>query len=208
MARWSKEKRERVRARILQEARRIFETEGFEGATMRHVARASGLAVGTVFNYFEDKRVLLYAALYDDLEAVRESCVESMPGVQEGLAVLLVHTAGCFFDYYAQRPGLSKALLKEALWAEGEFGVQFQAQVTALGGALAVRIRALQEAGKLAPEAGVEPILLAFFSHYYFVLLMGLRDAPDPARMRAMIGVLARQLEAGIGVAHDVKGEV
>ncbi len=199
MARWSQAKREEVRATILVEARKLFEGQGFEQTTMRQVAQASGLAVGTVFNYFTDKRALLYEALYEELEAVLRSCIATMPATEEGLEVLLVHSAGCFFDYYTARPALSRALLKESLWATGDASVRFRSQVTALGKALAIRMTEHQARGDLAPEASIEQVLLAFFSHYYFILLSELPGTPDPARMRMTLAVLCRQLLAGVG---------
>lgn len=197
MARWSSEKRQEVRARILLEAKGVFELQGFESATMRDIAAASGIAAGTLFNYFDDKRELLFAALHADLEAVHDACMKDMPGEDAELQELFVYVAGCYYDYYLARPGLSRALLKESMFADGEAGAAFRAQVARAGDVLIERVTALQERGRLRGDA--RQIVLAFMSHYYFVLLLELGSGADSARMRHLIRVLAEQLTVGVG---------
>lgn len=46
------------RARILEKAAEIFADKGFDATTTRDIALASGLAVGTLFNYFPSKETL------------------------------------------------------------------------------------------------------------------------------------------------------
>lgn len=203
MARWSKEKRESVRATILEVARDLFATKGFEGTTMRDVARAAELATGTVFNYFADKTELLHAALHDDLERVKEACVDSLPPAEAGLEAVLVHAGGAFFDYYAARPALSRALLSRSLLVGGEPGARFRGQVEAVAMAIGSRVREMQALGLVAPSAEIRDVVLAFLAHYYFVLLAELPGDPDPTRMRATLGVLVRQLLAGVGGAPE-----
>lgn len=196
VARWSTQKRQEVRARILAEAKGVFETQGFESATMRDIAAASGIAAGTLFNYFDDKRELLFAALHADLEEVHAACMKQMPGGDADLRELFVYVAGCYYDYYAARPALSRALLKESMFAEGKAGEAFRAQVARAGDVLIERVAALQERKRIAGDA--RQIVLAFMSHYYFVLLLELGGDADTTRMRHLIGVLADQLMAGV----------
>lgn len=46
------------RARILERAANIFASKGFEATTTRDIALATGLATGTLFNYFPSKETL------------------------------------------------------------------------------------------------------------------------------------------------------
>ncbi len=206
MARWGAEKREAARRRLIAAARDELDAVGFDGMTLRTVAKRADLAIGTMFNYFPDKRSLLFAALFDDLEEVRRGSVESAPE-DAGLRELLVHVAGRFFDYYAERPGVSRALLKESLFATGDAAVAFRAQVESVGASLATRIRKLQDVGRVRRDASPEHIVLAFIAHYYFVLLSELSDAPDPARMRSLIGALAEQLTMGVCPRDQESGD-
>jgi len=53
-------KREEARrTQILEAAARVFSRKGFEGATISEIARAAGLAEGSIYNYFRRKEDLL-----------------------------------------------------------------------------------------------------------------------------------------------------
>lgn len=200
MARWSDDKREEVRATLLSEAKRLFEAQGFEQTTIRDIAKASGIATGTLFNYFEDKQALLFEALWRDLEQVKRQCLATLPGLEASLPELFEHIAMSFYGYYAQRPALSRELLKHALLATGAPAARFEAQLDELAQALIGAIGARVERGELDGQVSPPALTLAFFSHYYMVLLMELRrDQPDLNRQRALVRALAEQLVRGVG---------
>ena len=48
-----------TRQRILEAARQLFATGGFDTSTTRNIADAAGIATGTLFNYFPTKEALL-----------------------------------------------------------------------------------------------------------------------------------------------------
>jgi AcrR family transcriptional regulator len=58
-----------TRNRILQEATRLFTTEGWERTTTRRIAEASGIAAGTLFNYFKSKEALAEALMAEAIES-------------------------------------------------------------------------------------------------------------------------------------------
>lgn len=49
--------------RILAQALPLFATQGYGGVTMREIARAAGLTIGTLYHYFAGKRALYLAVL-------------------------------------------------------------------------------------------------------------------------------------------------
>src|SRR5688500_8480506 len=51
------------RNQILQAAAQVFAQKGFHRATIRDVAKAAGIADGTIYNYFENKTALLVGIL-------------------------------------------------------------------------------------------------------------------------------------------------
>lgn len=209
MARWSKEKQAQARATIIERAKELFESDGFEATTMRSIARASGLAVGTLFNYFEDKSALIFAAFHEDLGEVVERCIAGLPAPGTlGFVDLCEQVATEFYTYYAARPALSRVMLRESLLATSEPGQAFQAQVEQVAHAMAAHVIALQQRGALDPAAQPQHLILAFMSHYYFVLLMEIRnDVPDTSRQSAMVRALATQLLRGVGAPSDRGGE-
>lgn len=50
-----------TRARVLSAAALLFETEGYEGATIRGIAKGAGMSTGAVFASFRDKSDLFQA---------------------------------------------------------------------------------------------------------------------------------------------------
>jgi AcrR family transcriptional regulator len=51
------------RNQILMGAARVFTEKGFHKATTREIAKAAGVAEGTIYNYFDNKRDLLLAMI-------------------------------------------------------------------------------------------------------------------------------------------------
>src|SRR5260221_10547151 len=51
------------RSQILDAATRVFSEKGYHPATIRDVARAAGIADGTIYNYFANKAALLLGIL-------------------------------------------------------------------------------------------------------------------------------------------------
>ncbi|MBW4503397.1 MAG: TetR/AcrR family transcriptional regulator [Scytonema hyalinum WJT4-NPBG1] len=48
-----------TRTRILDAARRLFASQGFDGTTTRDLAQAAGVAEGTLFRHFSNKKAIL-----------------------------------------------------------------------------------------------------------------------------------------------------
>jgi AcrR family transcriptional regulator len=55
------------RARIIQEARRLFISQGYGGISMREIAEASGISKAGIYHHFKDKEALLLSVLEDNL---------------------------------------------------------------------------------------------------------------------------------------------
>lgn len=53
------------RRQVLEAARRLFEEKGFEATTMAELARHVGIAVGTLYKFFKDKRALYQTLVAD-----------------------------------------------------------------------------------------------------------------------------------------------
>ena len=72
------------RTMILDGATQVFAEKGFHRATIREIARASGVADGTIYNYFENKTDLLLALL-DRLNESERRKVDLGQGVDRDL---------------------------------------------------------------------------------------------------------------------------
>lgn len=63
------------RAHILAAAARVFAAQGFHATTVKEVARAADVSVGTIYNAFEDKTALLLA-VFDELALAAKRAVD------------------------------------------------------------------------------------------------------------------------------------
>lgn len=68
------------RAQILAAAKHVFARRGYHRANVDDVCRAAGIARGTVYHYFENKRDVM-AALMDDIAARLERILEQRPPI-------------------------------------------------------------------------------------------------------------------------------
>lgn len=72
--------KEAYRQSIREAAEREFVRAGFAAAKMADVARAAGVAVGTLYNYFESKEEIFEEIIAHRCEEMRASLIEALRG--------------------------------------------------------------------------------------------------------------------------------
>src|SRR5690606_24791167 len=97
-------------------------------ATIRNIARAAGIANGTVFVHFNDKEDLLYSAFYDDLQRTFNLAISTIPEKQS-LEEQLYSIAESFLRTFASRPKLYRDFLDNSLLTKAKWGKKFRQQV-------------------------------------------------------------------------------
>jgi len=111
------DRKARTRAAILRAARDRFVSQGYGGATIRDVAEAAGVGVGTVHAHFADKAGLLRACFDHQIgEAVHLGLDTLDPTTP--LLDQLCHLARVLFAAYARHPALSREMFKQSLFPE------------------------------------------------------------------------------------------
>ncbi len=171
--------KEATRISILGAAKQIFETLGYEKATIRRIAEAAGVSAGNVIHHFSDKTELLYEVLYQDLEQIYLNTAEPEKGL--GLAEMIFSLFTPYLNYYKEKPGLSRILLKEAFFSEGKWPQKFRAQAARTGayltGVLQERLCLKDGPDSVSPEVAAASIV----SFYYFSILYWVSDTgKDP----------------------------
>lgn len=77
---------ENIRERLLEEARRQVMEQGYSAMTIRSVAGACGVGVGTVYNYFSSKDMLVASFMLEDWLICKQT-IEA--GCKEGNSIEL-----------------------------------------------------------------------------------------------------------------------
>jgi len=85
--------KEATRDRILETARKLFSTKGFDPTTTRDLAREAGIATGTLFNYFASKEAVAMTLIADQLDGVQATAVEERSRGQSLEEDLFAHVA-------------------------------------------------------------------------------------------------------------------
>lgn len=163
------EQKEATRGRILEVARAHFERDGYEGASFRAIAEEAEVAVGTVALHFEDKKGLLHAALYDDLEEAIATCLTR--GKRGSLVTRLTEIMEPAYAYYERRPSLSRTLLESSLFAASPWKERFAGQAMRVHARLVAVVEAARGRSEIASDTDVVVFAAAVFSFYYMALI-------------------------------------
>src|SRR3954466_188773 len=106
------QKKLETRDRIRRAAAQLFTQRGYGAATMRQIAARAHVGLGTLFNYAEDKRDLVFLIFNEELNAITDVALAApRPGqalVDQLLAVFRVH-----YGWLATKPALARILLQE-----------------------------------------------------------------------------------------------
>jgi AcrR family transcriptional regulator len=106
-----------TRDKVLQAAKRLFISRGYESATIRDIAAEAGMSTGAVFANFTDKTDLFHAVLSADLDAqigLVRGLIDHPGPVEEALASLF--SAG--YELHLQQLPLLQAATSLS-WTEG-----------------------------------------------------------------------------------------
>lgn len=96
-------------------ARELFSKRGYDDATLRGIAERAQVGLGTLFNYAQDKRDLVFLIVNEELEEVTSRALDAAQSerslIDQLLAVFRAHYA-----YFADDPVLSRILLRELVF--------------------------------------------------------------------------------------------
>ncbi len=105
---------ENVREQLLCEAKRQIEQNGYAKTTVRSVALSCGIGVGTVYNYFKSKDMLIASFMAEDwlscLEKMKTAATEPkavLKGVYDGLCAFIEKNRALFRDKAAAKSFMS-----------------------------------------------------------------------------------------------------
>jgi AcrR family transcriptional regulator len=169
------ETRDRIRAA----AAELFTRRGYGAATMREIARRAHVGLGTLFNYAEDKRDLVFLIFNEELNAVTDVALAAprpdQPLVDQLIAVFRVH-----YRWLAGKPALARILLQElTFYSSGKQAATFLGIRKRLIDGIEALVRGAQRARRIRSREDAAVIA----RHIFFVYSASLRwwiAAPRP----------------------------
>jgi len=180
-------------ARIKAATRELFDELGFDRATTRAIAERAHVGLGTLFNYADDKRDLVFLIFNEELDRITDTAFAAVdPHLT--LAEQLASAFGVFYREFAASPTLSRILLQEmTFYSHGKLAGDFQRSKRRTIGFVEQLVAAAQRAGRL--RANEDPAVLAlslFFLYSGAVRYWIAGERPNP---RKGVEELRRMLE-------------
>ena len=146
-------------ARIKSAARDLFNELGFDRATTRAIAERAHVGLGTLFNYADDKRDLVFLIFNEELDRITDSAF-AVAGPRRPLHEQLASAFGVFYREFAANPTLSRILLRElTFYSQGRLAGDFQRSKRRTIGCIEQLVAASQREGRI--HAGEDPATLA-----------------------------------------------
>ena len=187
------ETRERIRAA----AAELFTRHGYGAATLRQIAARAHVGLGTLFNYAEDKRDLVFLIFNEELNAITDVALAA-PRPGQPLAAQLLAVFAVHYRWLAANPALARILLQElTFYSSGKQAATFHGIRKRLIDGVEALVRAARERGEVRTKE--KPALLA--RHVFFTYSASLRwwiaaPHPDPeAGIRDLKRLLLLQVE-------------
>jgi AcrR family transcriptional regulator len=182
-----------TRERIRSAAAELFTRRGYGAATMRQIAKRAHVGLGTLFNYAEDKRDLVFLIFNEELNAITDVALAA-PRPEQRLADQLLAVFRVHYRWLGSKPALARILLQElTFYSSGKQASTFLGIRQRLIDGIESLISRAQKAGKIRNNE--TPAVIA--RQIFFVYSASLRwwiaaPHPDPEKGLADLRRLLR----------------
>ncbi|HEY9454613.1 MAG TPA: TetR/AcrR family transcriptional regulator [Bradyrhizobium sp.] len=184
------------RRQIIEGARAIFLTRGFDAASMMDIAKEAGVSKGTLYVYFKDKDELFAAIVQGECAMQEKGVFEFDPADHDVEAVLLTH--GKAFVNAISDPGRLSSFRTVIAVAERmpDLGRKVYESGPAIGIAkLTDYLRAQVEAGVLVIEdceVAASQFIETCHATMFKPMLFNFGPPPTPERIDHVVGIAVR----------------
>ncbi len=107
--------------KILEHATEVFCDKGYEGASMRDIARATGMSLAGMYHYLGSKERLLYLIQKHTFSTILErlhQSLESASGTEQGIQALILN----HLEYFLEHQQAMQVLSREDEVLQGDYG--------------------------------------------------------------------------------------
>lgn len=191
-------------ALILESARFLFETQGFEKTTIRAVASHAEIALGTIYKHFKNKTSILAAAFHDDLLRMFDEAKSTLPS-DVALREQFIHLVEFNLYFYASKPNLSREYLRHIIFADEEWLGKIEVFEKSYLKTVKELVYAAQQRGEINENKDCDFVAFSLMADYFYVLgnLFLRQEINNPEQMlsflKKMIDQLGVESEKGVG---------
>ncbi len=195
------EAKQRTRAKVMQAARELFGELGYDGATIRDIARRAGMSTGAVFANFTDKTDLFEAIYVEDAENLLEVMRDAAATAQSGnVAQRLSALFGAGYRRSFDNLPMVRAVVVRS-WLQGDDAEgRMRTQDRGMANLIAEVLREGVKAGELKADADVKlaaEMLQSAYTRNYRVALFDKGSLDQlQARIDAQVAMLLNGLAA------------
>lgn len=183
--------KEATRQRVLKAARELFDTHGYQGTTIREIARHAGVAVGSVFTTFASKGEILSEVMLARLDPLYAELDRVMPHLRGPTVDRLRTMFAIHFEFEARHVRLFLSHIAAAYDWTLPPGARPYGRTPRLQDIIRETLAKGVADGDVRPDADFQEIidlLMAAYSWTYRLVIT--RDADA----KAMIEVMDRQI--------------
>ena len=168
-----KKNKAETRRIIFDTAYKLFEEKGYDKLTMRELAAQAGVGLGTIFQHFKDKSNLLVSVFEHEFQPLVDQAFALVP--QADLKTQLLYLVRQFYEFYAQRPQISRILIKE-LYIDPKNSEHISSSFLRDISKLETLFEAAMQRGEIGPQTNISDAVVMWWSYYSFVLLQALQS--------------------------------
>lgn len=160
-----KEKRDRILTVAIEE----FANNGFENTSIHQIAKKSGISVGSVYKYFENKETLFSMVVREGLSSI-EDLLMSLAGSSEDILVKAEKIIRSLLEYSRQNPELIKLYCQLTTSDNSAFLNSLSQRIEAVSASVyTATISKAQDTGDVRND--ISPAFFAFLLDNIFMML-------------------------------------
>lgn len=157
------------RERILRVAVEEFANNGFENTSIQQIAKKSGISVGSVYKYFENKETLFSMVVRGGLSSLEELLV-SLADSSEDILIKAETIIRALLDFSRENPALVKIYCRLTTSDNSDFLTGISQHIEAMSASIyTVAISKAQETGDVRND--INPAFFAFLLDNIFMML-------------------------------------
>lgn len=187
--------KEATRGRVLAAARELFDTHGYQGTTIREIARKAQVSVGSVFTTFASKGEILSEVMQARLDPLYAELDRVMPHLRGSTADRLRTMFAIHFEFEAQHVRLFLSHIAAAYDWTLTAGVRPYGRTPRLQTIIQETLRNGQAQGDVRPDIDPQEVidlLMAAYAWTYRLFITAGADARTMTRiMDRQIGLIA-----------------